>query len=100
MSREPLEDTQLAFYAALVGATSRLPVQRAATSRSTRPAASRCAQHTDVADDAPTRCVDGIADDLRRLRDGAGLPPLGEGSACEYCEARGLCRRDHWASRP
>ena len=27
------------------------------------------------------------------------LPALGEGSACDYCEARGLCRRDHWAER-
>jgi hypothetical protein len=24
------------------------------------------------------------------------MAPLGEGSACTYCEARGLCRRDHW----
>jgi ATP-dependent helicase/nuclease subunit B len=44
--------------------------------------------------------VAGVADDLRRLREGAGLPPLGEGSACEYCEARGLCRRDHWTRAP
>ena len=27
----------------------------------------------------------------------AALPALGEGVACEYCAARGLCRRDHWA---
>ena len=37
------------------------------------------------------------ADELRRLRAGAALPPLGEGAACEYCVARGLCRRDHWS---
>jgi ATP-dependent helicase/nuclease subunit B len=35
---------------------------------------------------------------MKRLREGAGLRALGEGSACEYCQARGLCRRDHWAS--
>jgi len=41
--------------------------------------------------------VDGLAEDLRRLREGAALPPLGEGSACAHCDARGLCRRDHWS---
>jgi ATP-dependent helicase/nuclease subunit B len=25
------------------------------------------------------------------------LPALGEGMACEYCAARGLCRKDFWA---
>ncbi len=44
--------------------------------------------------------MDGIAADVRRLRDGAALPPLGEGSACEHCDARGLCRRDHWSTDP
>jgi ATP-dependent helicase/nuclease subunit B len=39
---------------------------------------------------SPTRCGACAA--------GAGLRALGEGSACEYCRARGLCRRDHWAS--
>jgi len=42
--------------------------------------------------------VIGIGQDLARLRQGAAMPALGEGVACEYCEARGLCRRDHWAS--
>ena len=31
------------------------------------------------------------------MRDGAALPALGEGPVCDFCEARGLCRRDHWA---
>jgi ATP-dependent helicase/nuclease subunit B len=53
-------------------------------------------EHKDVAATAST-LVDGLADDLRRLREGAGLRPLGEGSACEHCDARGLCRRDHWS---
>jgi ATP-dependent helicase/nuclease subunit B len=44
--------------------------------------------------------VAGIADELQRLREGAAMPPLGEGSACDYCEARGLCRRDHWTLQP
>jgi ATP-dependent helicase/nuclease subunit B len=40
--------------------------------------------------------VAGVGRDLARLRAGATMPALGEGSACEYCAARGLCRRDHW----
>ena len=27
---------------------------------------------------------------------GEPLPALGEGKACEYCAARGLCRKDFW----
>ena len=92
--REPLEDTQLAFYAALVGddlpvAASYLAVDR---TRGLIPVV-----HPRVADDARTLVI-GLADEMRRLRAGAGLPALGEGSACDYCQARGLCRRDHWAS--
>ena len=91
--REPLEDTQLAFYAALVGDEQR-GASRRATSPSTAPAA-RCRSRSRVAEDARTLVV-GIADEMRRLRAGAGLRALGEGSACDYCQARGLCRRDHW----
>ena len=42
--------------------------------------------------------VQGLASDLRRLRGGSGLRALGEGPTCEYCAARGVCRRDHWAT--
>jgi ATP-dependent helicase/nuclease subunit B len=31
------------------------------------------------------------------LRDGAGMPANGIEAACDYCEMRGLCRRDIWA---
>ena len=27
---------------------------------------------------------------------GSGLRALGEGSVCEWCDVRGLCRRDDW----
>jgi ATP-dependent helicase/nuclease subunit B len=30
------------------------------------------------------------------LAAGAGLPAQGTVAACEYCDARGLCRKDHW----
>jgi ATP-dependent helicase/nuclease subunit B len=34
---------------------------------------------------------------MDRIAQGAPLPALGEGMACEYCAARGLCRKDFWA---
>ena len=92
--REPLEDTQLAFYAALVG--DALPVTASYLAVDRTRGLMQIAHHR-VADDARTLVV-GIADEMRRLRAGAGLRALGQGSACDYCRARGLCRRDHWAS--
>ena len=41
---------------------------------------------------------DGVIDDFQRIWQGQGMPPLGEGAVCDYCEARGLCRKDHWVS--
>jgi ATP-dependent helicase/nuclease subunit B len=39
----------------------------------------------------------GIEDDMARIAAGAALPALGEGAACDYCAARGMCRKDFWA---
>jgi len=47
--------------------------------------------------DSAALLIAGLGRDLARLSEGAAMPALGEGSACEFCEARGLCRRDHWA---
>jgi ATP-dependent helicase/nuclease subunit B len=96
--RERYEDTQLAFYAALVGARSELPL-RAFYLALDATHGLESHEHPDVAESA-AMLVAGVANDLRRLRVGAGLPPLGQGSACEHCEARGLCRRDHWTLAP
>ena len=38
----------------------------------------------------------GITDDLTRIAAGHPLRPLGEGSVCDWCGARGLCRKDFW----
>jgi ATP-dependent helicase/nuclease subunit B len=38
-----------------------------------------------------------IASELGRIAAGAELPALGEGTTCEYCAARGLCRKDSWS---
>jgi ATP-dependent helicase/nuclease subunit B len=88
------EDTQLAFYGALVGAESGVPV-RACYLALDATKGLETHEHADVATSADALLA-GMAEDLRRLRAGAGMAALGEGSACTYCEARGLCRRDHW----
>jgi ATP-dependent helicase/nuclease subunit B len=38
----------------------------------------------------------GIVHDMARMGAGAPLRPLGEGAVCDWCEARGLCRKDFW----
>jgi ATP-dependent helicase/nuclease subunit B len=37
-----------------------------------------------------------LGEERRRIAAGAPMPALGEGRVCDTCEARGLCRRDHW----
>jgi ATP-dependent helicase/nuclease subunit B len=90
---EPLEDTQLAFYAALLGTAQ--PVRAIYLALDERKPPQEV-EHRDVAASA-AMLVQGLAQDLVQLRAGAGLPALGEGAVCDYCDARGLCRRDHWA---
>ncbi|MEP6739348.1 MAG: PD-(D/E)XK nuclease family protein [Caldimonas sp.] len=91
---EPFEDTQLAFYAALVGAESDPPLKATYLALDGTRGLEEI-EHRNVSESA-TALVAGAAAELHRLRGGAAMPPLGEGSACEYCDARGLCRRDHW----
>jgi ATP-dependent helicase/nuclease subunit B len=38
----------------------------------------------------------GMAHDMARIAAGEPLPALGEGSVCDWCEVRGLCRKDFW----
>jgi ATP-dependent helicase/nuclease subunit B len=90
--RLPGEDTQLAFYAALLEedtlAAAYVNVgERGKTDRLDQPAVV----------DARDLLVEGILHDLGRIAGGAEMPALGEGLACEFCAARGLCRRDWWA---
>lgn len=92
--REPLEDTQLAVYAALVGDGAPRELQAMYLALDDRLAPVEIV-HADVAATARV-FVDGLAADLRDLHDGRGLAALGEGAVCEHCEMRGLCRRDHW----
>ena len=96
--RDRYEDTQLAFYGALVSSGSDLPLKASYLALDATRGLEEF-EHINVAESAKV-LVAGIADELHRLREGAAMPPLGEGSACDYCEARGLCRRDHWSLPP
>ena len=85
------EDTQLAFYAALLEDDL------------------LAAAYVNLGEKKPTKTyeqfeivelrddlIGGILSDMEQIADGAKLPALGEGKACEYCAARGLCRKDFW----
>lgn len=85
------EDTQLAFYAALMADDT------------------LAAAYVNLGEKEPTRTyeqpdivalrdalIDSILLDMARIARGAVLPALGEGKACDYCAARGLCRKDFW----
>ena len=89
----PLEDTQLAFYAALLEDDS----LRAAYVNVGERGKTRFVEQPEVLA-ARDALVQGLMDDLRRIGEGERLQALGEGQACEYCAARGLCRKDFWAS--
>lgn len=89
--KDPLEDTQLAFYAALLGEEGLQGCyvnvgERGKTEFVWQPGL----------DEARDALVQGIVHDMGRIAAGAPLAALGEGSACDYCAARGLCRKDFW----
>jgi len=95
--REPLEDTQLAFYAALMRSQGNEPLRASYLALDGRQIEE--IEHKGVEASAEL-LLDGLAADLRRLQAGEGMAPLGEASACEFCVARGVCRRDHWTIPP
>jgi ATP-dependent helicase/nuclease subunit B len=92
--KTPAEDTQLAFYAALLAPHWPGPLAAAYLTLDDADAP-ELLQHPEVQQTAQTLLA-GVGDELQRLRAGAPLPALGEGAACEHCEVRGLCRRDQW----
>jgi ATP-dependent helicase/nuclease subunit B len=98
--REPLEDTQLAFYAALLAheaiADAPAPALRACYLALSERKPPMPVEHADVAASAQA-LVAGLAQDLKALRQGHGAPALGQGDVCRWCHVRGLCRRDHWS---
>lgn len=90
----PMEDTQLAFYAALLPDES---LRAAYLSLAEGREGKAWIEQPDVllARDA---LREGLPHDLQRIADGHPMQALGEGAACEYCAARGLCRKDFWTT--
>lgn len=86
------EDTQLAFYAALLPHDT----LRAAYVNVGERGETRTVEQHDVVEERD-RLLAGIRRDLRRMGAGAPLPALGEGAVCETCAVRGLCRKDFWS---
>ncbi len=90
---DPLEDTQLVFYAALLGGSNVRAAYLGVAEKETK-----IVPQTQVSEALPM-LLQGLAQDAQRISTGHGLPALGEGMACEYCAARGLCRKDFWAEK-
>lgn len=86
------EDIQLAFYALLGGPE----VTRAAYLNLGERAAPSLFELPDLPERA-ARLRQGLLNDVARIEAGAPLLALGEGRVCDWCEARGLCRKDFWS---
>jgi len=91
--KQPLEDTQMAFYAALHANDDDAG---AYLSFHEREGCKTIAQANLI--EARDALVQGIDEDMERIAGGAVLPALGEGSTCDFCKVRGLCRKDFWAA--
>ncbi len=89
--KQPEEDTQLAFYAALLEDDT---LRAAYVNVGERGKTDALEQKSVV--EARDLLVQGILHDLDQVAGGASMPALGEGKVCEFCAARGLCRRDWW----
>jgi ATP-dependent helicase/nuclease subunit B len=89
--KDPLEDTQLAFYAALLPQDT---LQAAYVNVGEKDGTKSYAQPDVV--EARDALISGILLDMERIAQGDALPALGEGATCDFCQARGLCRKDFW----
>jgi ATP-dependent helicase/nuclease subunit A len=91
--KDPTEDTQLAFYAALIADDT---LRAAYVNVGEKSSGTSTVEQTEVVA-ARDVLVAGLMDDFARISAGAALPALGEGTVCEHCAARGLCRKDFWS---
>lgn len=87
-----LEDTQLAFYAALLTDDT---LAAAYVNVGEKDGTKSYGQPGIVA--LRDQLLAGIASDMARIAAAEPMAALGEGKACEFCAARGLCRKDFWA---
>ncbi len=89
------EDTQLAFYAALLGQE---PAAAAYLNVGERGLTKAYPQEEVL--HWRDRIVSAVHDEISRLHGGEPLRALGQGRSCQYCQARGLCRRDFVQDAP
>ena len=87
----PSEDTQLAFYGALLEDDTLAAAYLNVGERS----GTEAVVHADVTHTRDA-LVAAVLDDMQRIAQGEPMAALGEGSGCDFCNARGLCRRDFW----
>ena len=88
----PLEDTQMAFYAALLPQDTVAGAYVNISEKETKEVEQKeLVQARDA-------LIEGLVSDMHRISAGAPMPALGEASACEFCNARGVCRKDFWAT--
>lgn len=90
--KHPTEDTQLAFYAALLPEDN---LRAAYLSLGEGSAGAAWLEQADVLA-ARDALREGLPHEMDRVAAGAAMPALGEGVACDFCAARGLCRKDFW----
>lgn len=91
----PTEDTQLAFYAAMLILQEQQMPGLAAGYLSLEDRQVTLVEHPDVERSARA-LIAGLVDDMQRMAHGHPMLALGDAQACDYCRCRGLCRRDHW----
>ena len=85
------EDTQLPFYALLSGADAPRAAYLNLAEREA-PSLHELPKLLTLAE----QLLAGMQTDMARIAEGQPLPALGEGATCEWCDARGLCRKDFW----
>lgn len=99
--KQPFEDTQLAFYAALLPDENLRAAYLSITdgrSASAKKGATHLIEQPLVLQ-AREHLREGLVADLSRVASGHPMPALGEGRVCEHCDARGLCRKDFWSEQ-
>ena len=89
------EDTQIAFYAALMQEDTVQGSLSGAYISVTEREGTKTLTPPDI-QGLRELLLRGLAQDMEGIAQGRPLPALGHGEACDYCAARGLCRRDFW----
>lgn len=90
--RAGTEDTQLPFYLLLAGEAGASAGYLNLAEREA-PRLFELEQPAELAE----LLQRGMQEDLERVEAGVPLPALGQGSVCDWCAVRGLCRKDFWS---